>query len=97
MISISLVFDRKIYSSEAIQKAAYRGQYAFTLDIKTEGESFLCVLLSNITTAPETFNIAVENFKKDALDYQLRGKLRAETEGIRNLILGVAFSNSGLI
>lgn len=97
MNSVNLIFDQRLYDAEAIQKAAYRGQHAFTLDLQVEGEAFSCTLLGNITTAPAAFDKAVEDFKKDVLDYQLRSKLRAETEGVRNLILGVAFSKTGLV
>jgi His-Xaa-Ser system protein HxsD len=39
----------------------------------------------------------VESFKKEVLDQDLRLKLKAETEPIRNLILAHAFSKTGLI
>ena len=91
-----LVFVFFLYDAQAIQKAAYRSLNAFTLDMSIEGDSYVCVLLGNITTDADAFNKAVESFKKDVLDYQLRGQLKAETEPVRNLILGVAFANSGL-
>ncbi|MGV8842695.1 MAG: His-Xaa-Ser system protein HsxD [Pseudomonas sp.] len=97
MNNVNLTFDHRLYGAESIQKAAYRGMHAFTLDLQVEGDAFSCTLLGNITTAPPAFDKAVEEFKKDVLDYQLRGKLRAETEGVRNLILGVAFSKTGLV
>jgi hypothetical protein len=43
-----------------------------------------------------SFLIAVEEFKKDVADESLRAKLKAETEGVRNLILSAAFSRTGL-
>ena len=96
MTSVVLTFDQRLYDAVVIQKAAYRGQNAFTLDMKLQGDELSCTLLGNITTAPENFSKAVEDFKKDVLDYQLRSKLQAQTEAVRNLILGVAFSQSGL-
>lgn len=96
MSSVVLTFDQRLYDAEVIQKAAYRGQSAFTLGMKIQGDEFVCTLLGNITTTPETLSKAVEDFKKDVLDYQLRSKLQAQTTAIRNLILGVAFSQSGL-
>lgn len=94
--SQELVFQQAFYSAEAIQKAAYRGMNAFTLDLKVEGEVFRCILMANITTDQDAYSRAVEDFRKDVLDYQLRLKLQAETAPIRNLIMGIAFSNSGL-
>lgn len=96
MSSVILAFDQSLFDSEVILKAAYRGQSAFTLDMKIQGGQLACTLLSNITTSSETFTRAVEDFKKDVLDYQLRTKLQAQTVAVRNLILGIAFSQSGL-
>jgi His-Xaa-Ser system protein HxsD len=96
MSSVVLTFAQRFYDAEVIQKAAYRGQSAFTLDMKIQGDDLVCTLLCNITTSSETFTKAVEDFKKDVLDYQLRSKLQAQTTAVRNLILGVAFSQSGL-
>jgi len=93
---VQLVFDQRLYCAEAIQKAAYRGMQAFTLDIQSEGERYVCVLQANITTAQEAFDKAVEEFRKDVLDYQLRAALQAETAPIRNLIMGIAFSSARL-
>ncbi|WXL24650.1 His-Xaa-Ser system protein HxsD [Ectopseudomonas mendocina] len=97
MTSVFLSFDEKLYNPESIQKAAYRGQHAFTLSLCAQGGALTCELLANITTSEEAFRVAVEEFRKDVLDYQLRIKLQEQTANIRNMILGVAFSNSGLI
>lgn len=94
--TVELVYDRRLYDPQAIQKAAYVGLSAFTLDLQIEGEQLRCTLLCNLTTSDEAFKLAVEEFRKDVLDHQLRLKLKAETEPVRNLILGIAFSNTGL-
>jgi His-Xaa-Ser system protein HxsD len=39
----------------------------------------------------------VQDFKKYVIDYQLRHQLNTETLPIKNLILGLAFSKTGLI
>ncbi|EMM7964698.1 TPA: His-Xaa-Ser system protein HxsD [Pseudomonas aeruginosa] len=91
-----LTFDSQLYGVDAIQKAAYRSMHAFTLDLKVEGGNMLCKLIGNITTEQDAFERAVEEFRKDVLDYQLRAQLHAETAPIRNLIMGLAFSNARL-
>ncbi|TNF85669.1 His-Xaa-Ser system protein HxsD [Pseudomonas sp. ICMP22404] len=91
-----LTFDGQLYGAEAIQKAAYRAMHAFTLDLKVDGDNILCTLVGNITAEQEAFERAVEEFRKDVLDYQLRAQLQAETAPIRNLIIGLAFSNARL-
>ncbi len=91
-----LTFDSQLYGTEAIQKAAYRSMRAFTVDIKVDGGIILCKLIGNITTEQDAFERAVEEFRKDVLDYQLRAQLQIETAPIRNLIMGLAFSNARL-
>lgn len=91
-----IVYDRSLYSPEAIQKAAYRGLNKITLNLKVTDNEFVCELESNIKISDEAFELAVEEFKKDVLDYQLREKIKKESEPLRNLILSIAFSKTGL-
>ena len=93
---MQITFDEKSYNVEAIQKAAYRSLNIFTVDISITDGKINCLLQPNIGTSAAGFAHGVEEFKKDVLDQQLRIKLKAETEPIRNLILGIAFSNTGL-
>ena len=93
---MQITFDEKLYNVEAIQKAAYRSLNVFTVDITITDGKINCLLKPNISASESGFAHGVEEFKKDVLDQQLRIKLKAETEPIRNLILGIAFSNTGL-
>ena len=93
---MQITFDEKLYDVEAIQKAAYRSLNVFTVDITITDGKINCLLKPNISASEAGFAHGVEEFKKDVLDQQLRIKLKAETEPIRNLILGIAFSNTGL-
>ncbi|MFL1524862.1 His-Xaa-Ser system protein HxsD [Pseudomonas sp. O230] len=93
----SLAFDERLYDVEALQKAAYRSMNSLTADIKCADGKFVCTLSSNIGIDEPSFLTAIQEFKKDVLDYQLRHRLNAETLPIRNLILGLAFSKTGLI
>jgi His-Xaa-Ser system protein HxsD len=94
--AVRLSFDEHIYSVEEIQKAAYRGSAYFTIDISVHGSKIDCSLSPALESSDQDFARAVEDFKKDVLDYHLRAKLKAESEPIRNLILGIAFSRTGL-
>lgn len=93
---MQITFDEKLYNVEAIQKAAYRSLNVFTVDITITDGKINCLLKPNIGASEAGFAHGIEEFKKDVLDQQLRIKLKAETEPIRNLILGIAFSNTGL-
>lgn len=91
-----ITYDNNFYDVVAIQKAAYRLSHVFTIDISILEGKINCLLKPNIMASEAGFNQGIEEFKKDVLDQQLRLKLKAETEPIRNLILGIAFSNTGL-
>jgi His-Xaa-Ser system protein HxsD len=91
-----LNFPSSLYEAEAIQKSAYKLLNLFTIDLQSSSEVLNCKLTSNNGVSDELFAHAVEEFKKEVLDQQLRLKLKAETESVRNLILGIAFSNTGL-
>ena len=91
-----LEFDIQVYSIEAAQKAAYRLLNYFTIDIKSNSTQIVCTLSSNLGITEESFDFAIQEFKKNILDEELRLKIRKETEPIRNLVLGIAFSRTGL-
>ena len=93
---VLLKFPEQAYSVEAIQKAAYRLMNTLLVDISVHGGFIECVLQPVLEITPSAFDLGVQEFKKEVLDQQLRFKLRAETEAVRNLILGIAFSNTGL-
>ncbi|UVJ42428.1 His-Xaa-Ser system protein HxsD [Pseudomonas sp. LS1212] len=96
-LSDTLAFDERLYDVQVLQKAAYRSINSLTVDITPSGGQFICVVSSNIGVDEPSFRSAVQEFKKDVLDYQLRHRLNAETQPIKNLILGLAFSKTGLI
>ena len=94
--AVRIGFASSIYDVEAIQKAAYKSINFLTVDIQPVSESIQCSLSPNIGVSDAQFYHSVEEFKKEVLDQQLRLKIKAETEPVRNLILGIAFSNTGL-
>ncbi len=95
--SNKLIFDERFYAVQVLQKAAYRSMNSLVVDIDVDGGQFICALSSNIDIDESSFLSAVQEFKKDVLDYQLRHQLNTETQPIKNLILGLAFSKTGLI
>jgi His-Xaa-Ser system protein HxsD len=88
--------DLKVCSIESAQKAAYRSINHFTINIQTSDTHLNCKLISNTGVSDEAFDYAVQEFRKNILDEELRLKLKKETEPVRNLILGIAFSKTGL-
>lgn len=95
--SLTLTFDGQVYSLNAVKQAAYRYLREFTTDISTEGELIQCSLtFTPPVTEGEGQRLANE-LKKEVLDQDLRERLKAETESVRNVILAHAFSKTGLI
>ncbi|PWE37479.1 His-Xaa-Ser system protein HsxD [Pseudomonas prosekii] len=92
-----LVFDERLYDVDVLQKAAYRSINSLMADISCSDGKLVCALSSNIGVDEPSFRFAVQEFRKDILDYQLRHRLNAETLPVKNLILGLAFSKTGLI
>lgn len=92
--ALLLDFDEQVYSVDTIQKAAYRSVNHFVTDITVAEGKLTCVLTPNIGASTEGFAHAIQEFKKDVLDQHLRQKIKTETEDVRNLILGIAFSRT---
>lgn len=97
MTVVEIVFDGKVYSLEAVKKAAYRNINNFSANISLNGSEILCGLSFKNKVGEQAVSNAIDNFKKDVLDQDLRESIKEETEGIRNLILAHAFSKTGLI
>jgi His-Xaa-Ser system protein HxsD len=94
---VVLVFDERMFSIEAVQKAAYRFIHLFAMDMSLGDGNITCTLSPSQEHSPEGLEHYISEFKKEVLDQYLRIKIKAETEDVRNLILGIAFSNSGLL
>lgn len=93
MDRVEILLDVTAYSADAIQRAAYRFVDRFSFELEREGENFHCALCFPDDLDPET----VAAFRTEVLDEVLRERIRAETEGVRNLILSLAFSKTTLI
>lgn len=96
--SVTVTFDTRLTHPESVQKAAYRRINLLVIDISIDDESnkIICAIHPSKEVSTEGLEFQVQEFKKDVLDYQLRHKLKKETEPVRNLILGLAFSRTGL-
>lgn len=90
-----LALDEAVYSLETVQKAAYRFIDRLTILISREDGQIVCEL-SPVADRTQAFQSVIDDFKRELLDQQLRAQIKAETEAVRNLILALAFSRSGL-
>jgi His-Xaa-Ser system protein HxsD len=89
-----LVFERDAYSADAIQRAVYRMSGRLSIDLVDEGNRYRCVV--HLASADDDPAAALHALRTHILDEVLRERIRTETEGVRNLILSLAFSDTGL-
>ncbi|MBU2766994.1 His-Xaa-Ser system protein HxsD [Acidithiobacillus ferrivorans] len=91
-----LSFDATVYVVEAVQKAAYRFIGRLAANISIHGSDIVCTITLDHSASEEAVAVVLQDFTKEVLDQQLRFIIKKETEQERNLILGLAFSRSGL-
>lgn len=89
-----LSFDRAGYSIDAVQRAAYRFVDRLSAEI-IEGERAIDATLY-IPDETDDPGAVVADFRSEALDQVLRERIRSETADMRNLVLALAFSKTGL-
>jgi His-Xaa-Ser system protein HxsD len=91
-----ITFDTRVYSLAVIKKAAYRFLKTFVAEITQEGDAWVCTL--KFATPPDAAGLerASRDLQAEVLDQDLRASISQETEPMRNAILALAFSRSGL-
>lgn len=95
MTEVDVSFDRSGHSLDAVQRAAYRFSDRLSCDV-TEGADEIEVTLHLPDDTPADPDELVADFRNEVLDQVLRERIRAETADVRNLVLAVAFSKTGL-
>ncbi len=90
-------FDLAVFSVDAVKAACYRFIDKFSPTIEVRDSAICCLLQFDSKLTEAAVASEIENLKKEALDQELRLKVKTETEPIRNLILAHAFSKTGLI
>ncbi|MBA3867090.1 MAG: His-Xaa-Ser system protein HxsD [Solirubrobacterales bacterium] len=90
-----LSFASSAHSVDAVQRAAYRFSDRLSCDISERPDAVeVIVHLADDTSEPEA---VLADFRNEVLDQVLRERIRAETGDVRNLVLALAFSRTGLI
>ncbi len=95
-MSETLVFDSRVYSIEAIKKAAYRFSDVMSVDIRLLPDATECVIHFIPDSAQAEKERLLGAFRSEVLDQDLRSTIAKETESVRNAILAYAFSKTGL-
>jgi len=92
-----VVFERALFSSDSLKRAAYRFVEQFSVDFVTEGERYVCNLTFKPNKSEDGASLLVSEFRNEVLDQDLREAIKKETEPVRNLILAHAFSKTSLV
>jgi His-Xaa-Ser system protein HxsD len=94
MIEHTLSFDRSTASLDAVQRAVYRLSDRMSCDFSTSDDAFQVVIHP---ADPEAdLDRLLGDLRNEVLDQELRERVRAETSDVRNLVLALAFSRTGL-
>lgn len=95
MTNRALSFDASTTSVDAVQRAAYRLSDQLSCDVALANGRIEVTLHPS---QPETdLNALLGEFRNEVLDQVLRERIRNETGDVRNLVLALAFSKTGLV
>jgi His-Xaa-Ser system protein HxsD len=89
-------FDARVYALATIKKAAYRFLKTFSTEIAQDRDAWVCTLTFVVPTEPSIVEKAKHDLQSEVLDQDLRATVARETEPLRNTILALAFSRTGL-
>jgi His-Xaa-Ser system protein HxsD len=94
MIERTLSFDRSTASLDAVQRAIYRLSDRMSCDISMADNAVQVVIHPSDPDAD--VDGLLGDLRNEVLDQELRERVRAETSDVRNLVLALAFSKTGL-
>ena len=96
--SLSVSLDLKVYSLNAIKKAAYKftDKYSVIIEL-VDSDSKVQVLIKSISKKSDELENVAQLFCNEVIDQDLREIVAKETEGVKNLIIAQAFSKTSLI
>lgn len=94
--SATITFDLKVFTLDCIKRASYRVTRNSSVEILAEDGVARCILHFSKPMSPDLAARTVEALRLEVLDQDLRGVVASETAHIRNAVLALAFSRSGL-
>ena len=92
-IEVAVEFDSSIQSLSALDAAAYRLIGTATCQINRAGDRYVCCLVASNSKkgAVLSSDELKERFLNLVADENLRARVAERTEGVRNVILALAF------
>lgn len=82
------------FDVEAVKRAAHRLSEDLVVEIAFDGDQIVCTLRT--LKADADMQKLEDRFRREVLDYDLRMRIAKETEAVRNVVLSLAFSKTGL-
>lgn len=93
-VRITVEFDREIQSFAALQEAAYRLIGTASCQLEQQGGRYLCHLSGETAGDLQSETEALRRRFLDLVtDENLRERVSTRTEGLRNVILALAFGS----
>ncbi|MER9442192.1 hypothetical protein NKI79_12345 [Mesorhizobium sp. M0340] len=89
-------FDLSVFDLDCVKRAAYRVTGNAAVEITLEDGFAVCALIFTKAVTRAAAETAIERLRLEVLDQDLRSSIAAETATVRNAILALAFSRSGL-
>jgi His-Xaa-Ser system protein HxsD len=89
-----LTLDAGAHPADIVQRAAYRFSDVLTVEIGRDADALICKVYAR---DPDRLGTAVHDLRAEIVDQVLRARIRDETQDVRNLVLAVAFSRTGLV
>lgn len=90
--SINIKIDINLYSSEVVHKCFYWYAGKYSVEIITEGKSFI-VKLTDIKKEWDIQSV-VSKIKTDLIDFKTREIIFNETKNIREMLIAKAFAHN---
>jgi His-Xaa-Ser system protein HxsD len=94
--SATVSFDLKVFSLDCVKRAAYRVTRDASVEIVVHDDVADCVIHFTKPLASDLAEHAIEALRVEVLDQDLRSIVASETASVRNAVLALAFSRSGL-
>jgi His-Xaa-Ser system protein HxsD len=95
MIECTLSFDSSTASLDAIQRAVYRLSDRLSCDVVAADTRVEVVV--HPADPDADLEPLIGDLRNEVLDQTLRERVREETSDVRNLVLALAFSRTGLV
>lgn len=96
--SLTIQYDKSIYSLAALKKAAYKFTDRVSVFINEEADNQFRLQFTFLNASDEeTKQRVVHDFCNEVLDQDLRESIATQTEATRLLILAEAFSKAPLL